>query len=320
MDDETSFENEFATAAAELRGANAPAETPAAEPSAEPSPPAPAPASQASAPAPEPAPAPAAAATPPAQLSTEELQRQLEEAASRERASAARASHNARENNQLRQQLDEMNRKLDELAAARASAPAAPTPAPAPAEPDMLTNAPDLEAAVNKRVQAIVAPLIKDVTTAKSAAEAAGKVATEVRQVVDPIAQQRVQDEIGRTHQALDERFGQAWRGTVKSEQFGQWLQTQPQWVQDTYEHATGFEDSATVLGRFYATTGFPQPSAAPTPPAPTPPAGAVTTPQQRLRQAAGIVTRAAAAAPAAPAADDFEGNFAIATQQLKRA
>lgn len=324
MNDDDSFDAAFEEAAAELRGSEP--STPSGEPAPAPdgstttTAPAPAPASETVAPAAAPAQSPSSEASPPADASVESMKRTIEEISARERASAARASHNARENNLLRDQLTELNRRFEELAA-RVTAPAASAPAPA-SEPasDVLSAAPDLEAAVTRRVQEAISPLLKEVGTAKATAEAASRTVGEVRQVVDPIAEEQIRQTHAQTHAALDARFGQEWRKTVNDETFLAWLATEPD-LQRNYETDPTFAGSAKVLGSFYAIHGFPQPATAPAPSQTTAPAAAAGNPQQRLRQAAGIVSRAAAAAaPAVPGPDDFEGNFALATAQLKRA
>ena len=221
----------------------------------------------------------------------------LQELERRERASASRASQTARENNQLRARIDEL---LNKSAPAPANAPA---PAPAAAD-DVLGQAPELEAAVRSRIQEAVQGL-------------AGTV-DRVQRSVAPIEEERHRTAIKDTHAALDDKFGPAWRQTVNDPAYDAWVDSQPDWVRNLAQTAVTFEDSATVLGRYYATHGAPAASPAPSPspsPAPT-----TSDPQARLRQAAGIPARAPARPAQGPAADDFEGNFTQAWGQLQRA
>lgn len=300
-DDQDQFDQHFATAA--QKPDPAPAETqPAAVEVPEP-------AAVVEAPAPQ---APAAEAKAPAEpVPLEELQASMADLRHRERSSANRVSTFMRKNAELEQLVAEMRQKLDALQTAPAPA------APAPAADDVLTSAPDLEAAVRTRVQEAIAPLLKRVDETTGRVDQVGRIATEARQTVEPIAQQRHQETIAATHKGLDEQFTPKWREDVSSASFAEWLPSQPKWVRELHQSAVTLEDSATVMGRYYATHGRP----APTPAAPAATAAPAANPQQeRLRLAAGIAPRGSARAPAGPAADDFEGHFAMAARALKTA
>lgn len=314
MDPEQEFEQHFNQASDALRvkdseqepapadpAKSSPAPDPADPPAANEPPPT-APADPAPANVELPAPAPA--------MSLEQLQAAVRELERKERASAARASQTQRENNRLAALVKELQQGR--------AAPPASAPAPAPALDDVLAKAPDLAAAVDARIKAAVQPLSQ--TVEKTVGEV-----SRVVQVVDPIAEKRVRDEIADTHTKLDGQFGKAWRETVNSDSFDAWLQKQPKWVQDLYDGSPSYEDSATVLGRFYAVHGFPTKTPAPpAPPAASPGAtapAAATDPNARLRQAAGIPARTPSRpAPQGPSEDDFDGHFALAAAQLNRA
>lgn len=286
QDPSTEFEQAFAEMAADRTGAPA-QEAPAAEPA--PAPPAPEQASEQAAPA--------------AEVPTlDQVQAQLRDMAHRERSASSRISAFARENNQLKAMVEDLKRKI--------GAPAAPAPVAQSTEPDVLTDAPDLESAVQRRVNALIEPLNKRLEEAATRADAADRMAAEARQLVEPISRRNADEQIAATHQALDSQFTARWREDIRSAEFSDWLPSQPTWVQSLYAEGVTPEDSATVLGRFYASGRRPTP----TQPAPAAaPSGQ--TPQQRLRDASGIAPRGAARPKTGPADDDFEGHFAEAAR-----
>lgn len=320
--DDDSFEQEFAKASAALREQSAdagaaPAGQPAEQhaqqaegaqaPAAAVQPPAEAQPPQRSEPA-QAAPAPPDAGQAPQdkQPTMAELLARVSDLERRERASAARASTVARENNRLVQELSRLR-----SSAQPASAPAQAQPQDAAPAADVLSQAPELEAAVRARVQTVLAPILKKVDEASA--------------VIEPLQQRFVNEEIAQTHARLDEAMP-GWRDTVVASDFTQWVDSQPKWVQDLYERSTGFEDSATVLGRYYASTGR-QPNVAPVQQTQqtNPKAGgaqAAVDPNTLLRAAAGIASRPSSpngSATRAMSEDElFEAEFAAASRQLR--
>ncbi len=275
----------------------------------------------------EPAPAPAAAqagepAAPAAPPTVEELQRQLEEAnarardyESRERGSAARASHVAKVNNLLEQTVAELRRKLEEPAAKPAA-----SPAPV-AEKDVLTEAPDLDAAVRKRIDAAVADRDQKIADLTKRLNDLGVTTETVRKHVDPLVEQNKQQVYENTYAELDKRFSPQWREDRKSQEFEDWIEKQPQQIQHLFSNAVAASDCAKVLSLFYSETGKvrgPAPAPAPTASAPAP-AGAAPSPEQRLRLASGIPSRGTSTRRA-PDPNDFDSAFAEAAQKLKQA
>lgn len=260
----------------------------------------------------EPAPAPAAPepAAPTAEVTLEQLQKDVLDARHRERSSANRISAFAQENNKLQAMVNEMRAKLDELTAAKAA------PAPTPTQPDdddVLGNAPDLEAAVNKRVQRVTAGLESTVTELRKKLEETQQTATEAKAGLEPILSREQQARHEQTWSKLDERFTPTWREDVKTETFDSWLKSSPQQIQDLFGRANTPEECAPVLTLYYASTG--KPATAPTP-SPT----TANTNTERLRKAAGVAPRGNLRPATGPAPDDFDGNFAAFAQQLKRA
>lgn len=254
--------------------------------------------------------------------SLEELQLQISELSSRERASAARASHVARMNNQLSKLVNELQDRLAKLTSA-APAPASPAPGPDDdGEEDILAKAPDLEKAVLKRLQRAVDPLQKKTEDAVKNAERALNALAETQQVVQPIAMQRVQEDIARTHKGLDDMFGKVWRSHVGTEEWNAWLERQDEATKRVVSSSPTFDDNAAVVAKYFAAHGIkPERSAIIEP---NNGGGAndahADAKQQLLRNAAGINSRSSAVPPSGPGKDDFEGNFAVAAARLKRA
>lgn len=252
---------------------------------------------------PEPAPAaPEAKAEP----TIEELQAQVRDALHRERSSANRISSFTRANEDLKARIAEMESKL-----AQAKPPA---PAAAPEEADMLDEAPDLRAAIERRVSSAVTPLRDELTQTKVELEAAKRAAAELRQVAEPLGRKAQQDTFEATWKALDEQFTPQWREDLRSEKFSGWLAEQPVQIKDLYDKAVSARDSAVVVRQFYLDNG-----GIPTK-QPEPTSGPASKPnQERLRQASGISSRNSMARPSGPAEDDFEGNFAEAWKRLRK-
>lgn len=305
--DDKDFEQAFADSSAAIKADAAPElDAPEGAAAAAPAPsPAPASAPAASAPAP----APAAPAQPP---TVEELQTKLKETEHRERSSANRISEFARKSNDLERQVRELNEKLTKMSAA----PAAPAPAAAPAvadEDDVLTGAPDLDKAVQKRVDKLVAPLRDKLASAETRLQAHDDEAAAVKQTLVPISRDAHQRELQKTFTALDEGFTPAWRTEVQTPEFKEWLQARPQRTQDLYVNAMDPADCAEVLDLYYALKGGrPKPTAAP---APAPAAD----PQSRLRAAVGVPPSRGAARPTTVDPEDFDGAFAAASALIRQ-
>lgn len=306
------FEAGFADAAKAISTETAPAPAPAVADAA----PVPAPAPAAAAPVPAPAadaPAPAPAA--PAPVTLESLQEELRLSALRERGSAERASFNARQSNELARQVRELNEKVGKLSAAPAVAPA-PPPVVVADEDDVLTNAPDLERAVTKRLEKLIAPVRDKLTAAETRIEAEARSTAEA---LEPIGRQTHKTTVEDTFNELDKGFTPAWRDTVKAPEFQEWLAARPQRTQDLYANSIGADDCAEVLDLFYASRGGrPKATAAPAPaPAPAVPGGG-TDPNERLRLAAGVPPGRSSTRPVPIAADDFDGAFAAANAAIQ--
>jgi len=241
-----------------------------------------------------------------------EMQRQVDDARHRERSSANRVSAFAKENNQLKSVVDEMRRQLDELMAAKA----APVRTAAPVDDDVLDQAPDLNAAVQKRVSTATAGLESTVAELRKKVEQAQQEAEQANQRLQPIISREDRKQHEEVWNGLDERFTKSWREDIRGADFDGWLQGQRQEIRSIYTNANTVEDSASVLTLYYAAKGKPMGSPAPTP-APAQPANPNT---ERLRRAAGVAPRGNVRPPTGPAPDDFDGHFAVFSQALKQA
>lgn len=230
-----------------------------------------------------------------------ELRRQLQESQQRERSSAGRVSHFMRENTQHADRLRALETELQELRAAKA-APAQPASTDEELN-DALAEAPELRAAVDRRVSKATAALQSKLEAAITQLGEVGKKVDSAAQAVEPLVSREEQRQVQTVWEALDQRFT-GWRDEVKAPAFQSWLGSQPRPIQDLYLHGQALEDAATVLTLYRASTGAPKSEA--TPPAA---AGKSDANQQRLREAAGIAP--VPRGPVATKKDDFEGSFA---------
>ena len=242
------------------------------------------------------APAAKPAATP--APTADELQRQLQDALHRERSSANRISAFARQAEEAKQRAAALERQLKE----RETAPAKPAPANID---DVLTQAPELQAAVERRLSQAVEPLKAALDAANARLQELGDVAQTVASQVDPLVSREVEREQQATERRLDEAFGN-WRDTVRNNDFKAWLNRQPEAVRTLYQNGRTYEEAATVLKLFNADK--PAAPASTAQPAATPAAGSAAANQDRLRQAVGV--RSSTVPRMAPKADDFEGAF----------
>lgn len=236
-----------------------------------------------------------------------ELRRQLEQALHRERSSASRISAFAKEANRL-------NALVTELQRVKAETPAAPVAAAPPPADDVLSQAPDLAQAVDRRISEAMATANKAVSEANARADAAARAAAEARAAVDPFVEQQRKERQAQTWKGLDERFqGYDWRKDINTPEFDQWVKGSEPWVQELYDAGESVDQSATVLTLFYGATGK-----KPSPP-PTVPSAADNANTARLRLAAGVPPRGNARQPTAPAESDFDANFAAAATQMRK-
>lgn len=249
----------------------------------------------------------------PAGPTLESLAKDLEAAQHRERSSANRISAFARQNEALQRQLAELQEKVNKGAAA----PAAAAPAPAPAD-DVLSKAPDLEAAVAKRVKDALDPVLKTVEEATQRAGKAEEAATRVTEVVEPIRQRAEKSTFEETWTALDKDFTGQWRADIKSQAFADFIGSASKEIQSLHKRAVTPAECSDVLDLFYAKRGGrPQPKTTPADETAAPAATDATPNQARLRQAAGVPSRGNSRPPA-PAANDFDGAFSQAFARLR--
>lgn len=279
---------------------------------------APAPAPAASAPAPAPAPGSAPAPQPKqGTRSADELERELAAALQRERSVAGRISANDQRVNALQTENANLKRQL---AAAQAAGKTAPVVKPGQNIDDVLSQTPELEQAVMRRVESLTADLRTALEAANTKLAEVGETAVETANAVKPMAQKQADDEISRVQGELDTMFTPAWRTEIRGSDFGLWLREQDEAIQRMYYQSTTAKASASVLDLYYSTKGG-RPQAAASNDSPggqrqpgnTQPRPAS---QDRLREAAGLAPRAAARVSTNQ--DDFEGAFAEASTKLR--
>lgn len=242
----------------------------------------------------------------------EQLQRELDDARHRERSSANRISAFARQADEARRESEELRRN------AQAGKPATQQKAPQPEDEsdDVLTQAPELQAAVQKRLSKAMEPMQAALDAANARLQELGEVAQTAARQVEPLVSRETEREKQLVERRLDEAFG-AWRDTVRSGDFKSWLNRQPDTVQTLFQNGSTFDEAAVVLKLF--NTDKPAQAAA-APAAARPPAGTSNASQtERLRQAVGV--RSTTAPRPAAKAEDFEGAFAeFAALRAKRA
>lgn len=235
------------------------------------------------------------------------LQQDLSQALHRERSSSNRLSHFMRENNQLKEQVQSLQRQMDEMRAAPAArASASMEPGEDPLN-DVLEEAPDLKAAVERRIQREVKSLRDGLAAANSKLAEVDQTANRAAQDIEPLASREEQRQIESVYGQLDKSFDH-WRGDLRTPAFGQWLNTQTPAIQSMFQGGRTYAEAATVLRLFYAEQGA---STSP------PPARGASANQERLQRAAGIAPRALT--KLSSKADDFEGAFAEFASQTRR-
>lgn len=253
----------------------------------------------------------------PAGSTVEELERALADALHRERSVAHRISAADRRSNDLQRENEQLKRRIAELERAAPATAAAGASNP----DDVLSQSPELQEAVQRRIQAATADLMSRLDAATSRLNELGEAAERTASQVKPVVERQAMDAIASVHQALDGRFGQKWRDDIRSVPFKAWLAQQSAAIKDIYENSVSARDTAAVLDLFYAGRGQHEPagvqSTTTTQSAAGQAAARTTTQQDRLREAAGIAT-AGRSAPTRPDPNDFDAAFAEASQQIR--
>ena len=243
--------------------------------------------------------------------SIESLRRQLAEANHRERSASSRISARDRQANAVAQENARLKAQLDALKA-KAPAPSAPVQS----SPDVLSEAAELEAAVNARVRQAMQPLEERLQSVTERATAAELAAEEAAGYVRPLAADSEAREIVSVQTHLDENFG-GWRSevSVKNERFHGWLASQPNAIKSLYHDGKTVADTSAVLTLYSAQTGhqFERKQAAQ-----APASAPRTASTSNLRNAIGLQPRPGITT-ARPDPNDFEGAFAEASSKLRK-
>lgn len=251
----------------------------------------------------------------PSGQSVKELEQALAEALHRERSVANRISVADKRSNELQRENAELKRQLDELR----KTPVAAATAAAQNFDDALAQSPELAEAVQRRIQAANVELAAKLDAANSRLAELGEAAERTASQVEPVVKQQAMQAVTQVHQALDARFGQAWRDDIRSVPFKAWLVQQSDAIKDIYQNSVSARDTAAVLDLFYAgRRGTSPQNQTQQPAAATTQAAARTTnPQDRLRAASGIAP-SGGSAPIRPDPNDFDAAFAEASQQIR--
>jgi hypothetical protein len=187
------------------------------------------------------------------QPTIEQLQAQLAERQAYERTLNGRLSAADRENIALRQRLAQSSAPMQQPV----TQPPARQDEDDPDDP--LTNAPDLERAVNKRVQRATRALEAELQQSRAQLAQVDAELRTTQQVVQPMQQAQRDNLIRDTHAAMDEQFGPAWRDAVRSDSYAAWLDEQPDFMQRAASEAVTPKQTASILKHFFSDVGFPQ-------------------------------------------------------------
>lgn len=287
--DTPEFQAAFAEAAAAIKG-----EEPASNVKPVTEEPAPAPTEE---PAPAAAAAPTSATTdePPAEDEVARLRRELQEAQHRERSASARVSAFHKKLNAYEQELVRL----------RQAPPAPPSAAETAAED------PELEALKEEmpEVAKLVERLVK-----KQVAPQVAQVEQRIQETVQPLREDVEQRAMSRELEVVEKEFPN-WNEIVFSDEFESWKNTLPPAMQEAWAKASTGQDALYFL-RLHRDS-----RAAASPPPPTTQAPPARVPQDKLARAVGLPSRGQAAPTSGlPPADDFEGNFAHFSAQMRRA
>ena len=248
--------------------------------------------------------------------SIESLRTQLAEALHRERSVANRISSVDSRSNTLARENADLKR---EIAGLKSAKPQDTQVKPGQSIDDVLSKAPELQDAVNRRIDealaARTAPLQQALDAANAKLAEVGETAVQAANAVQPMVQRDAEQAVATVMTQLDQGFTPTWRQDVRTPEFAGWLNRQRKAVQDIYTNSVSFEDSASVLDLYYATKGGrPKPAASQEsgkPGAGNPNPKPAASGQDRLREAAGIAPRSAAVVSTNK--DDFDAAFAEA-------
>lgn len=238
----------------------------------------------------------------------EELERELGLALHRERSVANRISANDRRVNELTAENAALKRKVAELERSAAK-PTTTSPAGSSAD-DALASAPELEAAVKRRIDEATASLQQALDAANAKLTELGESTSKTAEAIRPVVERDADAAVNKVQSELDGMFTPQWRQDRLSVDFQRWLSSQSRAIQDLYADSVDAKDCAAVLDLYYAPRGGrPKP---PPSPAPAPAAQGAQQPADRLKQAAGIRPGATPKAPV-PDPNDYDAAFAEA-------
>lgn len=234
------------------------------------------------------------------------LDHELAQALHRERSVAGRISASDQRSAKLQARVTELEQQLQRQSAA----------GPRDLD-DVLAESPELEQAIQRRIDNATRELQARLDAAAPSAQADHQPAAAQQPQVDPAEHQATKAD---TMAKLDQAHP-LWRQHAGSSAFAQWLNRQRQQVQDAFANAYDFPTASAVLQAFYAA----HPAAAQQNERAklardqnTERAAASSGTPSRVAQAAGLAPRSVTPAGRAqgqqPAADDYEAAFAAAS------
>jgi hypothetical protein len=226
----------------------------------------------------------------------ESMKRERDEALHRERSSANRISHFKRESTKHQEQVASLTA---EVAALKAQAKPAPKPEEAD-QHDMLEDAPDLKAAVERRIERATKGLREELSAANSKLAEVDQTANRAAQSIEPLVGREDERVKQSTRAELDKLFP-SWQGDINTPKFQEWLKQQLVQIRNLYKEGKTVAECSSVLKLFYADKGVPKVDPAPS--------AKSLTDAARLQNAGGISPRAAVRTAAG--AEDFDGAFA---------
>ena len=244
-----------------------------------------------------------------------ELESELAAALHRERSVANRISANDRRANELVAENDRLKREIAGLKQQPTKQQPTKT-TEGKALSDALADVPELEAAVNRRIEEGTAALQQALDAANAKLQQLGESTEQTARAVRPVVERDAEAAIRQVWTELDGMFTPQWREDRRGIDFQRWLNNQSRTVQELYANSVDAKDCALVLDQFYNTRGGrPKPVEQSTGGGQR--AGANTQSAQhsaadRLKQAAGIQARTGAVA-VKPDPNDFDAAFAEA-------
>ena len=115
---------------------------------------------------------------------------------------------------------------------------------------------PELEAAVNRRIEEGTAALQQALDAANAKLQQLGESTEQTARAVRPVVERDAEAAIRQVWTELDGMFTPQWREDRRGIDFQRWLNNQSRTVQELYANSVDAKDCALVLDQFYNTRG----------------------------------------------------------------